>query len=118
YLLASALKTREAFFTGVFLPRGDGFLGVNWDGVTLGNFARLAEEGMGRALANSVFLASMTALLATLCCAAGGYALACFEFRGRKWVTGLVLAALLIPAPLLLAPGYQWLFRLGLLDTH
>jgi multiple sugar transport system permease protein len=118
YLLTSALKTRETFFRGVFLPRGKGFLGVDWDGVTLDNFARLADVGMGRALANSVFLASATALLATLCCAAGGYALACFEFRGRRWATGLVLAALLIPAPLLLAPGYQWLFRLGLLDTH
>jgi hypothetical protein len=45
------------------------------------------------------------------------YALARFEFRGRGFITALVLGALLIPPPLLLAPGYQLLHGLGMLDT-
>ena len=52
----------------------------------------------------------------TLCCAAAGYALAVFKFRGRKAITWLVLGALIIPPPLILATGYEWLFRLGLQD--
>jgi len=47
----------------------------------------------------------------------GGFALARLRFRGRKWVEALVLGAIVIPAPLLLAPGFQLLFHLGLLDT-
>jgi ABC-type glycerol-3-phosphate transport system permease component len=47
----------------------------------------------------------------------GGYALAKFAFRSNKLLTALVLASLIIPAPLLLAPGYQLIYRLGLLDS-
>ena len=67
---------------------------------------------------NSVLLASATSLLATLFAAMGGYALAKFEFRAKKPITGLVLLVLLVPAPLLLAPTYQLLYQLGLLDTY
>ena len=49
--------------------------------------------------------------------AAAGYALARFRFRGRNAMTILVLGAIIVPPPLLLAPGYQLLFDLGLLDT-
>jgi ABC-type glycerol-3-phosphate transport system permease component len=73
---------------------------------------------MLRATMNSVFLASTTALLGTIGGAMGGYALAKFEFRGRKWMTRLVLAAMVIPGPLLMAPGYQMMYHLGLLDTN
>jgi ABC-type glycerol-3-phosphate transport system permease component len=119
WLIAAAFKAPEHFFESMFLPRGEGFLGIAWDQLTLANFAKLFRElAIGRAMLNSLFLASVTSLLATLCCAAGGYALALYRFRGRRFLTGLVLAALIIPPPLLLAPGYQVLFKLGLLDTY
>lgn len=92
---------------------------VHWERVTLDNFQRLFREPfIFRSLVNSVFFASLTSLGATLVAAAGGYALAKFNFRGREPLTALVLGALIIPAPLLLAPGYQWLYQLGLLDTY
>jgi multiple sugar transport system permease protein len=59
----------------------------------------------------------VTAILATLMCAMGGYALAKLDFKGRRAVSWLVLAAVIIPPTLLLAPSYQLLFQLGLLDT-
>lgn len=119
WLVIAAFKPRERFFDSMFLPRGDGPGGVAWDSLTVGNFARLFNElDIGRAMLNSLFLASVTSILATVCCAAGGYALAMYQFRGRRALTGLVLAALIIPPPLLLAPGYAVLFRLGLLDTY
>ena len=119
WLVVSAFKSREHFFGSMFLPRGEGLLGVEWSGLTLENFTRLFSEiAIGRALLNSLFLSSVTALLATLCCAAGGFALAMYRFRGRGLCLGIVLAALIVPAPLLIAPGYQVLFELGLLDTY
>ena len=120
YLVASAFKSETDFFSGLFLPRGDGFLGVAWDRLTINQFERLlfTEINLGRALVNSVFLSSVTSLLATLLCAAAGYALACFRFRGRGVIDWCVVAALIIPPPLLIAPSYQWLYQLGLLDSY
>lgn len=118
WLVTASLKSSEDFFTSAFLPKGDGPLGIAWDRITLDHYIRLFEEiGIGRALLNSVFLASTTAILATLCCAAGGYALARLKFRGNLAMTVLVLGALLVPPPLLLAPTYQVLYQFGLLDT-
>ncbi len=120
YLVCGAFKTRDAFFSAHFLPRGAGALGVDWGGLTLDHLARLFSDPslrFGASLLNSVFYASVSGVLATLCAAMGGYALARFAFRGRAAVTALVLGALIVPAPLLLAPGYALVHRLGLLDT-
>lgn len=118
YLITASLKNRDDFFTSTFLPTDGGPLDIAWDRLTFENYTRLFTElGIGRALLNSIFLASTTAILATLCCAAGGYALARLKFRGNTFMTVLVLAALLVPPPLLLAPTYQVLYEFGLLDT-
>ncbi|HEX2852164.1 MAG TPA: hypothetical protein VHO24_02920, partial [Opitutaceae bacterium] len=44
WMLTSAVKNRADFFSSVFLPRGDGFLGFAWDRLTLDNFRRLFTE--------------------------------------------------------------------------
>jgi ABC-type glycerol-3-phosphate transport system permease component len=118
WLTCAAFKTNEDFFSSTFLPHGEGAMGIGWSRLTLDNFRHLMEDGlMGRALLNSVFLSSVTAVLATLFCAMGGYALAKFKFRGQGAVLALVLSALIVPPTLLLAPGYQLLFHFGLLDS-
>ncbi len=112
-----------------------GFAGVAWGLLTDDNFDRLINgvpqdtdgDGMAdkristgviRALANSFYYASVTAVLATLGAAMGGYALAKLRFRGRNLVDNTVLAALVIPGALLIAPSYQLLYWLGLLDSY
>lgn len=118
WLVCAALKGNEDFFTSPFLPRGDGLLGVAWDRVTLNNFRNLlAQTGIARALLMSSLISSVTATLATLICAMAGYALARLDFVGKRAATWLVLAALIIPPTLLIAPGFQVLFRLRLLDS-
>lgn len=118
YLACTAFKPTGDAYTSLFLPGGDGFLGIAWDRLTLENFTRLfGQASMLRATINSLFLGSVTALLASLASAMGGYALARFRFRGRAVITSTVLAALVVPWALLLAPGYQLLFQLGLLDS-
>jgi len=117
WLVCASLKRNEDFFTSMFLPAGDGPLGVAWDRLTLDHYRALLPLGVARAALVSVFLASVTASVATLAAAMGGFALARLQFRGRRAVTMIVLAAIVIPPPLLLAPGYQLLFHLSLLDT-
>ena len=120
YLACSAFKGPDVFFTGQFLPRTPGG-GVDWGGLSLVNFRRLffeTEIPFARAVVNSFFLASLTSVVSTLGAAMGGYALAKLRFRGQKLLLGLVLAALVIPGALLLAPAYQLLYWLGLLDSY
>ncbi|USO00263.1 MAG: carbohydrate ABC transporter permease [Phycisphaeraceae bacterium] len=117
WMLCAAVKSGEDF-KWLFLPRGDGFLGIAWDHLTFSNFTRLfGEAHMGSAILNSFFVSSVSAVVATLACAAGGFALARYRFRGRGPITVLVLGALIIPPPLLLAPTYELLYHLSLLDT-
>ena len=119
HMLAGALKTKFDYAATLFLPDGDGFLGIGWDRITLDNFRRLfGELKIGRAMLNSLFLASVHAILTVLFCSMGGYALAKLRFKGREFVTTLVLTALIIPGPLLLAPGFKLLYQLGLLNTY
>ncbi|MEM6550657.1 MAG: carbohydrate ABC transporter permease [Planctomycetota bacterium] len=112
-----------------------GLAGVAWGLLTADNFDRLFRgepldtdgddvpdarrpTGVWRALVNSIFYASVSALLATLASAMGGYSLAKFRYRGRATLDNAVLASLVIPGAVLIAPGYQVLYGLGLLDTY
>lgn len=117
WLLVASLKSREDFFSGMFFPPGDGFMGIAWDSLTLSNYTALIEMGFGRAAVNSVFYASTSAVFATFICAATGYVLAKSKFRGRTLMTLVVLGSLIIPPTLLIAPSYELLFHLGLLDS-
>jgi multiple sugar transport system permease protein len=118
WLVCASLKPDAQFFGSLFLPLREGGGGVAWGELTLDHYGRLFRElDFGRGVLNSVLLSSVTAVLATLSSAMGGYALAKFRFRGRGLCTALVLGATLIPPPLLLAPGYQLVYHLGLLDT-
>lgn len=126
YLLFSAFKPQETFFTFVFWPvdvQPDGKPGpwydVDWGGFTVGHWKTLFfEAGILRATVNSFFISSVTAIFATLFSAMGGYALSKYRFAGQGFATWLVLGSLVIPFALLIAPGYQLLYWLGLLDTY
>ena len=136
--IPAAGRTFDAVSYAVVAGNEAGTFGVAWGLLTLDNFDRLfngvpandvitggdranAERvptGVGRAIVNSFFLASVSSVLATLGAAMGGYALAKFRFRGRGLIDNTVLASLVIPGALLIAPGYQLLYWLGLLDTY
>jgi ABC-type glycerol-3-phosphate transport system permease component len=126
YLVFSAFKSTDAFFSFVLWPiapsEGEetaAWYQVDWSGFTLENWKTLFfEAGILRATVNSFFISSVTAILATLFSAMGGYALAKYRFKGRGVTTVIVLGSLAIPFALLIAPGYQLLYWLGLLDTY
>lgn len=119
YLVFSAFKSQDSFFSFVLWPTDGQWHQIDWGGFTLENWRTLFfEAGIVRATVNSFFISSVTAILATLFSAMGGYALAKYRFKGRGAITWLVLGSLAIPFALLIAPGYQLLYWLGLLDTY
>ena len=117
WLVLSSLKTNEAFLRSLGLPVDDAGR-TDFSQLTLAHYKELfGALDFARPLVNSTLLASASALLATVVSAMGGYALARFHFRGRGTVTAAILAAVLVPGPLLLAPGYELLHDLGMLNT-
>lgn len=119
YMIAGAVKTKMDFAESLFLPAGEGWFGVAWDRLTLDNFRRLfLEFDISGAMVNSIFIASVHAVGSTLLSAMAGFGLAKLKFRGQRTILGLVLASLIIPGPLLLAPSFKLLYQLGLLDTY
>lgn len=86
-------------------------LGANW--------AELSRDlPFIRNVANSIGISIIYTLVATLVCAAGGYALAKFNFWGRSAIFGLVLVALTIPLEVRIIPQYILIARdLGLTNT-
>ena len=119
YMFCAAFKTKGAFFSSVFYPIKDHWWQLEPAGLTFENFTRLfTEAGFGWALLNSLFFASVTSCMATLCSAMAGFALAMYHFRLRGTIAAAVLLALVVPAALLLAPGYQLLYWMKLLNTY
>ncbi|MBU6413870.1 MAG: carbohydrate ABC transporter permease [Planctomycetes bacterium] len=116
WLVLASMKTSGDFFTSTFLPRFEGK--IDPSRLTLEHYRTLFTSlDLGRALLNSLCIASVGGVLSTLVSAMAGVALACYEFKGKRLATSVVLASVLIPAPLLLAPGYVLLHQLHLLDS-
>ena len=119
WMICAALKSKEEFFTSQFLPRGHGFLGVAWDHLSLHQFVRLFRDlPIPRAMLNSIFLASVGSVLATLFCAMGGYGLSKFRFSGRQALATAILGTVVLPGALLLGPRFETLYHLGLVDHY
>jgi ABC-type glycerol-3-phosphate transport system permease component len=86
---------------------------------TVQHYAFLAENvEFSTFITNTVYVSAMTGLLTVLVSAMGGYALAKYEFRGKAVVTGIVLATMLLPPVLLLAPLFRLIQTLHMIDTY
>ncbi|OGJ85749.1 MAG: hypothetical protein A2268_09100 [Candidatus Raymondbacteria bacterium RifOxyA12_full_50_37] len=109
WLLAAAFKGNEDLFSYLFFsPRP-----------TLHNFHKLFESiPFMRYMVNSFFVSGIVVMLQLFFSSLGGFALAKYEFRGKKYVMLLMLITMLIPGQVLMAPLYELLFKLRLLDTY
>ncbi|MEV4252334.1 carbohydrate ABC transporter permease [Spirillospora sp. NPDC049652] len=113
WLLVSSTKTSSGLFTG--------------NGFWFGRFALFdnlhevfTRQGGIYAtwLFNSALYAVGGAAVSTLVAALAGYALAKYAFRGREAVFNLVLAAVLVPPPLLAIPLYLMFSKVHLVNTY
>ncbi|MBV2355444.1 carbohydrate ABC transporter permease [Streptomyces sp. J2-1] len=111
WMALSAFKTRQDLTASppVWIP-------THW---TLGNFTGLLRQlDMPRYFVNSLAVAVLTTVCNLLFCSMLGYALAKLRFTGRSKVFGIVLAALMVPANLMILPLYVLMNQLGLIDTY
>ena len=69
-------------------------------------------------IVNSLFLAGAGTMIQLFFSSLGGYALAKYEFRGKRLVMGFMLGSMMIPAMILLAPVYEMICKLGWVDTY
>ncbi|MEU6676343.1 carbohydrate ABC transporter permease [Streptomyces sp. NPDC046925] len=113
WLVVSATKTSSGLFTGNGFWFGDFALADNVRAVFT------AQGGIfSRWLLNSALYAAGGAALSTLISALAGYALAKYSFRGREFTFNAVLAAVLIPQPLLAIPLYLMFSQVHLVNTY
>ena len=111
WLVAAAFKNKADFFTYTFFPPAERFTGYNF--VEL-----LVEMNFVRLLANSLFVAGTTVMVQLFFSSLGGFALAKYQFKGKRIIMVVMLMTMMIPAQVLLAPLYELICRMRLADTH
>ncbi len=111
WLVAASLKSRGDFFAYTFLPP--------LDRLTLDNFRVLfTQQSFASWIANSLFITGITVLIQVLLASLGGFALAKYRFRGQGLITGTMLLTMMLPGQLLLAPMYEQIHGMGLMDSR
>jgi multiple sugar transport system permease protein len=87
--------------------------------ITFANYERIfADPEVIRGFVNSVVLTTSTLLLSFLIGIPAAYALARYQFPGKRLFLMWILFGLMIPLMALVIPFYLVYQRLGLLDTH
>jgi len=76
-----------------------------------------ADTPVFRWFLNSMIAATCNAFIVVATAALAAYALARLEFRGRKFVFGMIVATLFVPPVILIIPNYEIVGRLQWLDT-
>ncbi len=113
WVLCASFKRQEDFFDYVFLPWTQP---QRW---TLGNYRwLLTEEPFLLWMFNSLFLASAHTVIVVALSSLGGFALAKYQFAGKRPLMLVMLATMLLPAQVLLPSSYELMYRIGWLDSY
>ena len=72
----------------------------------------------GRAITNSLIVATGVTLLQLVVCSMAAYAFACLRFSGREILFLIYLAALMVPSQVTLIPNFILIRNLGWIDTY
>lgn len=94
---------------------------LSWIGsrVTFEAYSKVWESGdLMVWLMNSAYISVMTTLLTVVTCAMAAYGFTRTDFRGRRLIYGLVLAGIMVPPQVLIAPLFREMVQLGLVDTY
>jgi ABC-type glycerol-3-phosphate transport system permease component len=110
WLVAQSVKSPEDFFHYTFFPPVTRFSGYNFRKM-------FGQIPFLRFLMNSLFVSSATVVVQLFLSSLGGFALAKYEFRGKRVIMLIMLATMMIPGQVLLAPLYELICRLGLMDS-
>jgi ABC-type glycerol-3-phosphate transport system permease component len=90
-----------------------------WGHLTLDNFRELLHrQQFGRWVINSVFLASTYTITVVTLSSLAGFALAKYQFAGKRLLMLTMLATMLLPAQVLLPGSYELMYKLGWIDSY
>jgi ABC-type glycerol-3-phosphate transport system permease component len=111
WLIAASLKSSDDIFHYTFFPPLTKF--------TMSNYHDLFTKApFERYLLNSIFVTSLTVMVQLFFSSLAGHALAKFEFRGKNVIMIVMLATLLLPGQMTMAPMYELLYHLGMVDHY
>lgn len=87
-------------------------------GFTTDNYSELFHRHpIARWLTNSLFVASTQTVLLVLTSTLGGFALAKYRFRGRRFIMALMLGTLFLPFQVLLPSAYELMIHAGWVNS-
>lgn len=113
WLVCASFKRPGDVFRYAFLPWG------HLRDLTLNNFAVLFQrERFARWLLNSIFIASLQTILVVTFSSLGGFALARYNFAGKRLLMILMLATMLLPGVVLLSGTMDLMLRLGWVNSY
>jgi len=111
WLVACSVKSNDDFFRYTFFPP--------LERLTLENFRMLfGQLDFLRLMMNSLFVTGATVMIQLFFSSLGGFALAKYEFRAKKAIMLLMLGTMMIPPQVMLAPLYELICGMRLVDTH
>jgi ABC-type glycerol-3-phosphate transport system permease component len=113
WLICASLKQQKDIFTSAFLPWHD------LSALTLSNFKKLFTLIPFKLwLFNSLFLASTQTVLIVALSSLAGFALAKYNFRGKRPLMLLMLATMLLPSQVLLPSMYELMYHFGWINSY
>ena len=77
-----------------------------------------ATQPVGRWLANSLLIAAGQTVVAAALCGSAGFALAAYDFRGRRTAIGLLVVTALLPGPVAVPGLFAATASLGGVNTY
>ena len=109
WLIAATTKSPDDLFSYFFFAKK----------LTLENFTALFKAiPFGRYVVNSAFVTSTVVMIQLFFSSLAGFALAKYQFKGKGVIFALMGVTLMIPSQVTMAPLYEQIYRLGLMDTH
>ena len=85
------------------------------------NFSNFAQAGKSMDFWNALWQSIVIAGIPTVCnlvsCSVTGYALARFDFPGKKIVMGIIILSFVLPSQITMIPTYNLYSSLGILNT-
>ncbi len=110
FMVTVALKPSQEVYTfpPTLLPRNP----------TLENFASALTPVIFRYGLNSLFVATLTAIVTIFFAVFSSYAFSRLQFPGRKSILVLIILTQLLPLAVLIVPMYRIMSRLNLINTY
>lgn len=112
WVLCAAFKRQEDIFTYAFLP--DDLSRITFENIQ----ALFTRIPFARWLFNSCFLASLQTVIVVTLSSLGGFALAKYNFRGRRMLMLVMLGTMLLPSQVLLPSMYELVYHLGWMNSY